>query len=72
MKTIILKIDDSIFKKVIGFLELLPKDRLEILVKDGIKDISFVDDKEQKEIQEMLKEEECFEVDLKENLKIWD
>ena len=51
MKTIELKISEAIYNKIISFLELLPKDSVQIVLKEEEKsNIPYVDDDEQKEI----------------------
>jgi len=53
MKTIIIKTEDAIYERLKAFLEILPKDKIQI-VEDP--EIPFVDDEEQKEIVNILKE----------------
>jgi len=53
MKTIVIKIEDAIYEKLKAFLEILPKDKIQI-VEDP--EIPFVDEEEQKEIENILKE----------------
>lgn len=57
MKTIELTIDDSVFEKILNFLELLPNDKIKLRVSDP--HISSVDDVEQQEIENILKNKEC-------------
>lgn len=65
MKTIELRISEAIYNKIISFLELLPKELIQIVLKDEEKnDIPYVDEKEQKEIEELLKDPECNEYEL--------
>ena len=69
MKTIELRITEAIYNKVISFLELLPKDSVQIVLKDDDKkDIPYVDDDEQKEIEQILKNPECHEIAFKEKV----
>jgi hypothetical protein len=53
MKTIVLKIEDAIYEKLKSFLEILPKDKVQIIERP---EIPFVDDDEQKEIEMILRE----------------
>jgi len=57
MKTIELTIDDSIFDRILNFLELLPKDKIKIRWSDS--HIPLIDDAEQLEIEDILKNELC-------------
>ena len=59
MKTIALRVNDEVYEKVLAFLELLPKDKIEIL--SPFAEIPFVDDEEQAELEELLKNPECHE-----------
>ncbi|MBU2446147.1 MAG: hypothetical protein KJ666_11355 [Bacteroidetes bacterium] len=71
MKTIELKISETIYNKLISFLELLPKESIQIIVKDDERsDIPFVDDEEQKEIEEILKNPECHDFESSKILKL--
>lgn len=56
MKTITLDIDDDIFDKFLVLLDLLPNNKIKIF-----SEMVFVDDDEQKEIEELLKNPECHE-----------
>jgi len=57
MKTIELTIDDSIFDRILNFLELLPKDKIKIRWSDS--HIPLIDDAEQLKIEDILKNELC-------------
>jgi len=59
MKTIELTIDDSIFDRILNFLELLPKDKIRILVSDT--HIPLIDDAEQLEIENILQDSLCYQ-----------
>lgn len=59
MKTISLKISDDVYEKIIFFLELIPKEKIEILKNET--DIEFVSDEEQEEINNILKDLSCHE-----------
>jgi len=60
MKTIELTVDDTVFEKILNFLELLPKDKIKLRVSDT--DILSVDDTEQQEIENILKNKECHQM----------
>ena len=66
MKTIIVKVEDNIFDRALAFLRLFPKNSLEVITK--IPSIPYVDKNEQREIEEILKDKECFEMELKETI----
>lgn len=71
MKTIELRISEAIYNKIISFLELLPKELIQIVLKDEEKnDIPYVDEKEQKEIEELLKDPECNEYERTKTLEL--
>jgi len=53
MKTIVIKIEDTIYERLKAFLETLPKEKIQIVEEP---DIPFIDDEEQKEIENILKE----------------
>lgn len=65
MKIIELTVDDTVFEKVLNFLELLPKDKIKLHVSDtpvpsrGQRQILSVDDTEQQEIETILRNKEC-------------
>lgn len=59
MKTIELTIDDSIFDRILNFLELLPKDKIGIRISDT--HIPLIDDAEQLEIENILKDSLCYQ-----------
>ncbi len=70
MKLIELEIDDSIFDKFKGFLELLPEDKIKIreIYDDSL--IPYVTDAEQKDIENILKNKKCYEVSRSKTVKI--
>ena len=70
MKLIELEIDDSIFDKFKGFLELLPEDKIKIreIYDDSL--IPHVTDAEQKDIENILKNKKCHEVSRSKIVKI--
>lgn len=55
MNTIILDIDESIYKKFLSFVETLPKEKIRITDKIDDSHIPYVSDEEQKELEEILK-----------------
>jgi hypothetical protein len=59
MKTIELRISEAVYNKIISFLELLPKESVQIVIKD--EGIPYVDEGEQIEIEKLLKDPECNE-----------
>lgn len=73
MKTIILKVDESIFGKVMDFLSLLPEDKLKVSMQaDGGK-TAPIEKKEKQveaedEIDKILNGSDCFKVWTKETL----
>ena len=68
VKTILLKIDESIYDKVISFLSIIPSDNIDII--RDYPDILVIDDKEQVEIEGLLKSKDCFIMDKKETLEL--
>jgi len=58
MKTLILKVEDTIYDKVLSFLKLFPGDRLNVIT-DIREAIPFVGEQEQKEIEKLLKNNDC-------------
>lgn len=71
MKTIELRISEAIYNKIISFLELLPKDSVQIVLKEEEKgDIPYVDDDEQKEIEKLLENPECHEFERSKTLEL--
>lgn len=61
MKTLVIKVKDSVYDKVKSFLEIMPKDSIEIIENIDFSHIDFVSEKEQKEIENILKDEESKE-----------
>lgn len=59
MKILKLEVDDSIYDRFKGFLEILPKNKIKI--KDAYDDplIGFVKEEEQKEIEKKLSDKNC-------------
>lgn len=70
MKLLELEVDDSIFDKFKGFLELLPKNK--ITVKEIYDDshIPFVTDEEQKDIEHKLMNKNCHIASHSKTIKI--
>jgi hypothetical protein len=60
MKTISLRVSDDSYEKIISFLELIPKEKIQIF-KTEI-DIEFVSDEEQEEISKILNDPSCHEI----------
>ncbi len=61
MKTLVIKVKDSVYDKVKSFLEIMPKDSIEIIENIDFSHIDFVSEKEQKEIENILKDEDTKE-----------
>jgi len=59
MKTIKLEVDDSIFDRFKGFLEILPKNKVKIKEIYDDSHIDFVEKEEQKDIENILTEKNC-------------
>lgn len=63
MKTIVLEIDDDIFERVIAFLKIFPENKMKVI--SDKEHIPFVNEEEQRDIEELLKDKECFETEHK-------
>ncbi len=61
MKTLVIKVKDSVYDNVKSFLKIMPKDSIEIIENIDFSHIDFVSEKEQKEIENILKDEESKE-----------
>ncbi len=61
MKTLVIKVKDSVYDKVKSFLEIMPKDSIEIIENIDFSHIDFVSEKEQIEIEKILKNEDTKE-----------
>ena len=59
MKVLELKIDDSIFDKFKSMLELIPKSKIKIKEVYDDSHISFVSDREQRDIEKKLRKKTC-------------
>ena len=59
MQTLLLKTDDLIFQQIKDFLQLLPKERVEVI--DPF-EIGVIDEAEQQEIMEILNQSETREI----------
>jgi hypothetical protein len=70
MKLIELEIDDAIFEKLKGFLEILPKTKVKIKEIFDDSHISYVTDEEQKDIELKLKNNSCRVVSHSKIIKI--
>lgn len=55
MKTIILDIDESLYKQFLSFVETLPQEKIKIFDQIDDSHIPYVSAMEQKEIDEILK-----------------
>ena len=70
MKMLELEIDESIFDKFKGFLELLPEDKIKITEIYDDSHIPYVSDAEQKDIEDILKNEDCHVVSYSKTIRI--
>ncbi len=59
MKILKLEVDDSIFDRFKGFLEILPKNKIKIKEVYDDTHIEFVKKEEQKEIEKKLSDKNC-------------
>jgi hypothetical protein len=59
MKILKLEVDDSIFDRFKGFLEILPKSKIKIKEIYDDTHIEFVKKEEQKEIEKKLSDKNC-------------
>ncbi len=59
MKVLQLEIDDSIFDRFKGFLEILPKSKIKIKELYDDTHIEFVKKEEQKDIEKKLSDKNC-------------
>ncbi len=59
MKLLELEVDESIFDRFKGFLELLPSDKIKVREIYDDSHIPYVTDAEQKDIEDILKNENC-------------
>ena len=53
MKTLVIKVKESFYDKVKSFLEIMPKDTIEV-VEDDFSHIDYVSDEEQSELENIL------------------
>lgn len=69
MTTISINIlDDSILEKIKSMLSVFPADKIQYIETD--KDIEYVSDEEQTEIEEILKDPDCHTVAFSETIEI--
>ena len=59
MKLLELEVDDSIFDKLKGFLEILPKNKVKIKEIYDDSHIAYVEKEEQKDIEKKLSNKNC-------------
>ncbi|MDR4498749.1 MAG: hypothetical protein MRK02_12645 [Candidatus Scalindua sp.] len=62
MKILELEVDDSIFDKFKGFLEILPKNKIKIKEIYDDSHIDYVEKEEQKDIEKNLSNKNCRKV----------
>ena len=70
MKVIKLEVDDSIVGKFMGFLELLPKNKIKIREMPEYSHIPYVSDEEQKDIEKILENKDCHVVSHTKKLRM--
>jgi hypothetical protein len=70
MKLLELEIDDAVFEKLKGFLEILPKTKVRIKEIFNDTHIPYVSDEEQKNIERRLKNKSCHVVAHSKIIKI--
>jgi hypothetical protein len=58
MKTIVIKVKDSLYDQVKSFLKILPRESVEVVDLTDFSHIDFVSDEEQKDIEKALADEE--------------
>ena len=59
MKILKLEVDDSVFDRLKGFLEILPKSKIKIKEIYDDSHIDFVEKEEQKNIEKILSDKNC-------------
>lgn len=59
MKLLELEVDNSVFKIIKGFLDMLPKNKVKVTEIEGYYHIPYVSDDEQKDIKKILKDKNC-------------
>jgi len=70
MKVLELKIDDSIFDRFKGFLELIPKNKIKVKEIYDDSNIPYVTNEEQEDIQKKLMNKQCHIVSYSKTVKI--
>lgn len=70
MKLLELEIDDAIFEKLKGFLEILPKTKVKVKEIFDDSHIPYVTDEEQKDIERRLNNKSCRVVSHSKIIKI--
>jgi hypothetical protein len=71
MKSLFLEVDESVYKEFIGFLNLIPKNKIKISTENPLlSKIPYVSDKEQKEIEKLIGRKECRTIDHTKKIKI--
>jgi len=70
MKVLELKIDDSIFDRFKGLLELIPKNKIKVKEIYDDSNIPYVTDEEQEDIQKKLMNKRCHIVSYSKTVKI--
>jgi hypothetical protein len=70
MKVLELKIDDSIFERFKGLLELIPKNKIKVKEIYDDSNIPYVTNEEQEDIQKKLMNKQCHIVSYSKTVKI--
>jgi len=70
MKVLELKIDDSIFDRFKGLLELIPKNKIKVKEIYDDSNIPYVTNEEQEDIQKKLMNKQCHIVSYSKTVKI--
>ena len=71
MKSLYLEVDESVYKEFIGFLNLVPKNKIKISTENPLfSRIPYVSEKEQKEIEKLIAKKECKTISHTKKIKI--
>jgi hypothetical protein len=71
MKSLYLEVDESVYKEFIGFLNLVPKNKIKISKENPLfSGIPYVSEKEQKEIEKLISKKDCKTISHTKKIKI--
>lgn len=70
MKTILLKVNNTNYNEVLNILKQIPEDKLNIITESENTDIPFVDDEEQKEIEQLYGSKPKENIDVEETIEV--